>query len=132
VSHSIASEWRAFREDEPGARFSNHHVRMRRYGTRAGAIARIGLGVLLVAAGIVMLFAPGPGLLVALFGFGLLGGESAWLADRLDRVEPAMRRGGRALVSRWRQLGTAAQVAVVTFAVIAVTAAAYLVWRWWT
>ncbi|MBA2539786.1 MAG: hypothetical protein H0V17_09145, partial [Deltaproteobacteria bacterium] len=66
----MTSEWRSFRDDTPGERFSNHRQRMRRNGTRAGAVARIGLGVLLVAGGILLLFIPGPGLLVALFGLG--------------------------------------------------------------
>jgi len=128
----MASEWRSFRNDAPGERFSNHRERMRRTGTRAGAIARVGLGVLLVAGGIVLLFVPGPGLLVALFGFGLLGGQSGWLADKLDRVEPPMRRGGRVLKRKWKALAVPGKVALIAFAVIIAAAFGYVMYRWWT
>lgn len=88
---ALTREWRAFRDDSPGERFEHHHERMRHQGTRAGAIARIAAGIVLLLGGILLLFIPGPGLLVMLFGLGLVGGESRTIARALDRGEPPVR-----------------------------------------
>ena len=104
---------------------------MRREGTRAGAIARTVLGVVLAIGGLVLLFIPGPGLLVILFGLGLLGGQSKLLARALDRVEPSLRRGGRAAVRIWKRRSLATQVLLVAIAVLIGAAAAYGLYRWW-
>ncbi len=101
-----------------------------KHGTRAGAVARVALGILLLAGGIAMLFIPGPGLLVMLFGLGLLGGQSQHLARALDRVEPAMRRIGRRLIGVWKRRSRVAQVAFVVVAVAIAGAAAYGAWTW--
>lgn len=102
---------------------------MRQHGTRAGAVARIALGVLLLVGGIALLFMPGPGLLVMLFGLGLLGGQSEHLAKTLDRVEPVMRRIGRRLVQVWRRRSHRAQAAFVVVAALLCGAAGYSAWK---
>jgi hypothetical protein len=103
MTAAIVEEWRSFRRDSPGQRFENHYLRMKREGSRKGAIARCVAGVVLVCLGLVMLVAPGPGIIVSLFGLGLLGGQSKTLARGLDRVEPALRRIGRG-AKRWWEL----------------------------
>jgi uncharacterized protein (TIGR02611 family) len=45
------------------------------------------LGGLITVAGVVMLFAPGPGLLVLLAGLGMLATEFAWAATALRRTK---------------------------------------------
>jgi hypothetical protein len=126
----MTAEWRAFKDDAPGERFKHHYQRMRQTGTRAGAIARLGLGILLVLAGIVMLFVPGPGILVALFGLGLLGGESKWLASKLDRVEPAMRQGGKQVKRWWLALSRPAKAVLAAAAGLAVGFVIVTAIRW--
>lgn len=103
---------------------------MRRQGTRVGAIARLALGGVLIGAGIVMLFIPGPGLLIVLFGLALLGGESAWLAARLDRAEPVARRGGRRGRQWWSARSRPAQgvLAAATGIVLGFVAVSALRW----
>src|SRR5512138_1700897 len=128
MTSSVAAEWRAFRDDRPGARFANHHRRMRQHGTRAGAIVRIGLGAVLVAGGIVLLFIPGPGLLVAMFGFALFAGESKALARALDRCEPPVRRRARQVARWWRDRSRRAQVALGSIPVIAAAVVGYGAW----
>lgn len=103
---------------------------MRRTGTRAGAVARIGLGVVLLLGGIALLFIPGPGLLVMLFGLGLLGGQSQHLARALDRVEPVMRRIGRRLVGVWKRRSRGVQVALVVVAAAVAGVVAYGALKW--
>jgi Putative transmembrane protein (PGPGW) len=129
VSLGIAQEWSAFRHDRPGSRFRNHYDRMRE-GSRALAIVRLVLGVLLVAAGIVMLFIPGPGLLVALFGMGLLGGQSKALAGALDRAEPAMRRAGHRAKTWWDARAMVAQDAMIAAAIVVASGAGYGAYQW--
>ena len=104
---------------------------MRREGTRAGAIARVVLGVVLTLGGIALLFIPGPGLLVILFGMGLLGGQSKTLARALDRVEPSLRRGGRHLVRAFKRRSPVTQVMLVAVGVLIAAAAAFGLYRWW-
>ena len=51
---------------------------------------RLGIGLvggLITVAGAVMLFAPGPGLLVLLAGLGILATEFAWAATALRRTK---------------------------------------------
>src|SRR5687767_6912193 len=92
---------------------------MRQQGSRVGAIARMAAGVVLLLAGIAMLFIPGPGILVMLFGFGLLGGESKAIARTMDRVEPALREKGRRAKRWWRFATWPARLAVIAVAAIA-------------
>ena len=96
-------EWRCFRDDTPGQRFSNHHRREHRSSSKAARILRVVVGAVLIAGGVVMLFIPGPGLLAILFGVALVAGESNWLASRMDRVEVWARRSWRRLRNRIRR-----------------------------
>jgi hypothetical protein len=89
-------EWHSFRDDEPGQRFRHHHRRAHESKSKAKTVARIVVGLVLCLGGIVLLFIPGPGLLVILFGMALFAGESKWLATRLDRAEVWTR-------ARWRR-----------------------------
>jgi hypothetical protein len=129
VSLGLAQEWRAFRHDSPGSRFANHYERMRKEGSRAGAIARLGLGALLLVGGIVMLFIPGPGLLVAVFGLGLFAGQSKTIANALDRVEPAARRGWKRAKAWWRARALLAKASMIAVAGLAIACACYGAYR---
>jgi hypothetical protein len=102
MMRSLSDEWHRFRADPPGERFYNHYERARR-GPKAKRVLQLVVGLVLTAAGIVMCFVPGPGLLVIVFGLALLSGQSRGLARRLDRLEPAIRRVGRRVKRRWRQ-----------------------------
>jgi uncharacterized protein (TIGR02611 family) len=46
----------------------------------------------LLAAGVVMLVTPGPGMLVIFLGLGLLAAEIVWARGLMDRIQP---QGGR-------------------------------------
>jgi hypothetical protein len=130
VLDGFKQEWRAFKASPPGARFVAHHHRAQEHSSRAGRIARAALGVVLFAAGLVMLVAPGPGLLFALFGLGLLATMSERLARRLDRLEARLRAGGRALRAWWDRRSLPAQLALAgTATLVVVVAAGYAAWR---
>lgn len=53
------------------------------------------VGGLLVAGGIAMLVLPGPGLLLLVAGFAVLGTEYAWAAAALDRSKATAERAGQ-------------------------------------
>lgn len=53
------------------------------------------VGGALVLAGLAMLVLPGPGILVVVAGFAVLGTEYAWAAHALDRTKAAAETAGR-------------------------------------
>ena len=121
--------WRRFRDDPPGRRFRNHNDRVSHH-SRALVAARVALGVVLIAIGLVLLFVPGPGVVVIAFGLGALAGRSKRLAGWLDRAEPTVRRWSDAVNRRWRELPAVARVGIVVAAAAVIAAGGYLVWRW--
>jgi hypothetical protein len=129
VLEGLAEEWHAFRDDSPGERFENHRQRMSQRG-KAVRIGALGLGGVLFPAGIAMLFLPGPGILFAVFGLALFAGQSGFLAERLDRAEPPIRRRARAVKRKWEALPRPAKAAFITLAVGLAAVALVLGWRW--
>lgn len=53
------------------------------------------VGAVLVLGGLAMLVLPGPGLLVVVFGFAVLGTEYAWAAAALERTKRSVETAGR-------------------------------------
>ena len=64
-------------------------------GRSSKRIAVTIVGGALVAAGLVMLVLPGPGLVVIVIGFAVLGTEYAWAAAALERTKRTAERAGR-------------------------------------
>jgi UPF0716 family protein affecting phage T7 exclusion len=98
----LAAEWHAFRADSPGERFRHHYERSQQT-SHAARLARAAIGVALLAVGIVLLFIPGPGLLVGFFGLALLSSQSHALASALDRAEPRARHFAHRVRARFRR-----------------------------
>lgn len=126
----LESQWKAFKHDEPGHRFEHQRVRMKENG-RGLRVATTVIGSLLVASGLVMLFIPGPGLLVSFFGLALIAGVSRRLAHLLDRMEPVARRWAHRAKAAWKGASIPAKVALIAMAVGLAGAAAYGMYRWW-
>lgn len=57
------------------------------------------VGGLVIAAGLVMLVLPGPGLVTIALGFGVLGREFAWAARATTRVRDRLARARQALLT---------------------------------
>ncbi len=88
------SHWHEFLRSRPGRRFQDAHARHLESERRAHGLRRwllVGLGVFLTLAGVVLLAMPGPGLLVALVGVGLIAREFLVVARLLDRADLALR-----------------------------------------
>jgi hypothetical protein len=98
----LREEWHQFKDDPPGERFQRHERRAERrsWGHRA---LRIALGAVLLGGGIFLLFVPGPGLLVMLFGLTLFAGESRWIAAQMDRGELWLRPRWERVRAWWRR-----------------------------
>lgn len=98
----LAAEWHDLRADAPGEPFRHHYERARRHSHLRRIVGGL-FGVILVAAGFVMLFIPGPGILTAIFGLALLSSQSHWLASTMDRAEPRLRAWFDRLRQRFRR-----------------------------
>ena len=78
---------RRFMTAPSGSRFRAHYERMKTRPSLMRTLIAIGVGLVLLAAGLVMLVLPGPGLLVGTIGAALIAGESLLVARVLDRVD---------------------------------------------
>lgn len=126
----LTHQWREFADDQPGQRFANQHRRLKR-GGKALLVGVVVVGALLVAGGVVLLFVPGPGLLVAVFGLALLSGTSARLARALDRIEPVVRQWARRARVWWSQASIAARIATSAIGAAIAGAVVYAGYRLW-
>ncbi|HJR26361.1 MAG TPA: PGPGW domain-containing protein, partial [Acidimicrobiales bacterium] len=68
------------------------------------------VGVALLAAGVVMLVLPGPGLLVIIAGLAVLATEFAWAERLLDRAKEQAERAKDKARSTWRSRRKAKKV----------------------
>lgn len=95
------AEWRAFTQSPPGKRFEERYRRKRNADRPAWRkIMLPALGLLIIALGLILLPAPGPGILVVLAGFALVAEHFLWAARMLDRCELPL-RSFLQLVARW-------------------------------
>lgn len=125
----LKQEWRDFKHDRPGERFCNHRSRMQKK-SRAHSIVAGALGVLLLAAGVLFLFIPGPGLPLIVFGLALVATHSDRLSKSLDRLEPWLRHGGRRLKYQWRAMSRLRKTLLISACAIGVSAFLMGTWKW--
>ncbi|MGA9334173.1 MAG: PGPGW domain-containing protein [Rudaea sp.] len=88
-----------FMSARSGTRFRAHHRRHQARPRVMHTIVAVGIGLVLVAVGFVLLFLPGPGLLVAAIGLAFIAEESPLVARWLDRADFCLTRA----YSRWRK-----------------------------
>ena len=81
-----------------GTRFRAHYERVKARPSLMRTLLGIGLGLILLAVGLVLLELPGPGILIATIGAALLAGESLTIAKLLDWLDLRL----TALYRRWR------------------------------
>jgi hypothetical protein len=85
--------WQALKSAPPGERFKRRYFSNRELGRRGVKRAlMIIAGAALVALGLFMLIAPGPGILVLIVGGALVAEESLPAARFLDSAELRIRR----------------------------------------
>ena len=122
-------EWHRFRHDRPGERFRNHNERAQKKSKQHAAVT-IALGVLLLAGGVVLLFMPGPGTPLIIFGVALVAAHSKKMSRALDRAEPKVRERGHRLERHWKALPTLQKAAVITGGILLATAGMLAMWNW--
>ena len=85
--------WRRFKAGLPGRRFQQQFRQRRRFssGTARKALF-ITVGILIAAAGIFLLFVPGPGIIILLIGAVLIAQQSSLAARAFDRIEIRLRK----------------------------------------
>ena len=96
---SLKRRTRRFMTAPSGTRFRAYHERLAQRPNLMRTLLVVGGGLILLALGMIMLVLPGPGLLVAAIGAGLIAGESMWVARLLDRIDSVVTRIWR----RWRR-----------------------------
>jgi uncharacterized protein (TIGR02611 family) len=115
----IKESWKKIQNDPPGKRFRRQYRRRKKARKSiAGKIILLLLGVLVVAVGIVMLPAPGPGTLVVFLGLGLIAQESLWLSILLDKFELKLRSLFEWSLKWWKQAHIISQIIVVLIALV--------------
>jgi len=94
--------WAEIKDDPPGERFQRHFRRRR---GRKGCVLLIAMSSALIFAGIVLLFIPGPGLLLIALGTALLAEKSLRIARTLDWSETEIRTLIDLAERVWRRVG---------------------------
>ena len=89
----------------------------------------IALGILVLAAGIFFLPAPGPGFIVIALGGAILARESLIAAKALDWCELRVRSVLSWAQKVWRDASTPVRAVIVIAAAALAAAAAYVAWR---
>jgi hypothetical protein len=120
--------WDEMKDDPPGQRFQRHHRRRREQGDREGRVLHFLLVIGLVLVGVVLLFIPGPAVVLFALAGALLSEDSLHVAKALDWLEVWIRRlvtwGSRV----WKRAGTAARAGIVLLGLVVAGAGAYGAW----
>ena len=120
----LKESWKTFRKGRPGDRFESF-FRARRKNRDGSRIALLIVGILLIAGGVILLFIPGPGLLLIAFGGALVAQQSLWMAKLLDEIELVARRMARLAARFWKASSIPVRALVVLAAAAGSAAAAY-------
>ena len=123
----VKESWREIKEAEPGERFMRRYEQRQRSGrSGVGKPLFIGGGVLVMAAGIFFLPAPGPGFLIIFLGAGMVAQESRPAARALDRIELLVRRVAGWGLRVWKRSPLPVKALIVLLALALAAGAAYL------
>lgn len=123
---SIRRELRLLRDAPAGRRFIRRYKRMKA-GSPPAYLRwlRTGASAFVFVAGLAMLVMPGPGILVAILGLAMLGGEFRRVSVLMDSAELKLREWIAAFLNRWRHTSTALRIGAVATAALAVVALGY-------
>jgi len=126
----IRRDWKEFKNDTPGKRFLNRFEKTERTpGLRGWRIAIMVVGLLVAAAGIVLMPLPGPGILIVALGAAMLSQGSKGMARVLDWLEVRARKLAEKAKRAWTAAPMPIKGAVALLAVIVVTGFGYLTYR---
>jgi uncharacterized protein (TIGR02611 family) len=118
---TLKNTWKRLLNAPPGQRFQLQY--RRRQQARRGALTRIlfiGSGIVVVAAGVFFLPAPGPGFLIVLLGGALIAQESVIAARALDWAEVRFRAVATWGFHLWRKASFPVKIALVFAGIVTV------------
>jgi uncharacterized protein (TIGR02611 family) len=121
----LKQNWQAFIDAAPGERFAQlYHRRESRQSfiTRSTFLL---VGLIIMALGLVLMPAPGPGMVVLLFGAAIAAQESLRIARLMDWTEVRARRVVKSVVNWWRRRSLSCKV-LLALAALGLTASAGL------
>jgi len=126
----LKESWHHLKRGAPGERFQEHYRRRQEAGgSRWRKPLFIGGGVLVMAAGLFFLPAPGPGFLILFLGGGLLAQESLRAARALDWAEVRLRKIAGWGLGVWKRSPLPVKVLLVIVGLGLAAGAAYLGYR---
>lgn len=97
---TLKANWQHLRRAPAGERFQQYYQRRQQHrSSGALRILLLGVGALVVVIGVILMPAPGPGMLIVAVGLATMAGESRSVARALDAGERRL----RALWQRWRK-----------------------------
>ena len=116
----LKKRWRALRAAPPGKRFRlRYESRKKEGGSGMSRALYLVVGSLVLLAGILLMPAPGPGLIVVAVGAALVAQESYLAARALDWLEVRLRKLWASIARRWKRTPLALKGIVVAFAAMA-------------
>ncbi len=115
ISKKLKAKLRALADDTPGERFQNHYYKVHASG--GNVILRkfvfLAGGLVVLAAGIFFLPAPGPGMVIVAIGAAMIAQESLVVAKWLDAIEVKGRKLLPVIKKKWKQIPGPAKVSAI-------------------
>jgi hypothetical protein len=108
----LKTAWKALESAPAGRRFEKFHGVRKKSGGASRLLLTV-IGALLLVGGAVLLFIPGPGLLLIAFGGALIAQQSLGPARALDRLELILRRVVGKAARGWKAASISVRVGVV-------------------
>ncbi len=125
----LKKSWATFKKGAPGERFQNFYEAQKEAGGASRIVLTV-LGVVLLVGGVILLFIPGPGILLIAFGGALVAQQSLWTAKLLDRTEVLGRKAAAGGKRFWKKASTPVRVALVMAGLALAAGASWLVYLW--
>jgi uncharacterized protein (TIGR02611 family) len=126
----LHKSWRELKNAAPGRRFQERYRRS--HGAVRSKVRRlifIGGGILVMAAGVFFLPAPGPGFIILFIGAGLAAQESLLAARALDWTEVSIRRVAAWGLRIWRSTSIPGKTVLVLAVALIAAAIAYAAYQ---
>jgi hypothetical protein len=124
----LKRQWQAFRRLPKGRRFQIRHREHQRANAGKSRLKRalpLALVPLLLAAGIVLMFIPGPAILFFFLAGAVLASHSLRVARLLDRAEVKLRSGAKRARAWWRRSSLLEKLPILFAALLVVAGAGF-------
>ncbi|HKQ38752.1 MAG TPA: PGPGW domain-containing protein [Verrucomicrobiae bacterium] len=124
----LKQQWSDLRKGRPGHRFQERYERKQSWRREQSWMQRFGqpaIGVLILGAGIIFCFIPGPGLPLVVVGGALLAERSRPIARTMDWCELKFRKTMRSVKGWWCHASLAARNAAILLAAFVIASAGY-------